>query len=392
MSATEECKPSGTADKLSQDRGLMPPPPPRLFNPTAAQSEAFQTRIPTPALGSGRTLAPSALRFPPARTNLGGSESCTTSAIATENFDFTKHVQGQSFVIPSKMIAKESDVQTFLKSSACQDYMSFIKCLCGKLVGVKVSDVGEISDTLKHLLEVLSELSSYVDKVPPQDHTLRYGNPAYRDWHKLMCENAQSLVESILPDNLNSAAEELAYYFKESFGNKTRIDYGTGHETNFIIFLYCIAKLGVIKEEDSIALVLSVFSAYLKLMRKIQTTYWLEPAGSRGCWGLDDYQLLPFLFGSAQLINHGLIKPKSIHNMDFIEMFSNDFMYFSSVQFVLSVKKGPIKETSPMLTDISVLGRWQKVNNGLIKMYEGEVLSKFPIMQHLGFGSLFKWN
>ena len=118
----------------------------------------------------------------------------------------------------------------------------------------------------------------------------------------------------------------------------------------------------------------------------------MEPAGSRGCWGLDDYQLLPFLFGSAQLINHPLIKPKSIHNMDFIEMFSSDFMYFSAVQFVLSVKKGPIKETSPMLTDISALGRWNKVNNGMLKMYEGEVLSKFPIMQHLGFGSLFKWD
>ena len=30
---------------------------------------------------------------------------------------------------------------------------------------------------------------------------------------------------------------ELAGYLEESFGNPTRIDYGPGHETTFIIFL-----------------------------------------------------------------------------------------------------------------------------------------------------------
>lgn len=286
----------------------------------------------------------------------------------------------------------ESDVQIFLKSSSCSDYLSFIKCLCSKVVGVKVSDVKEVSGRLQPLLEVLSTLSEYVDKVPPQDHNLRYGNPAFREWHAGMCEQAEKLIETILPDNLRGAAKELAFYFSDAFGNRTRIDYGTGHETNFVVFLYCLAKLGVIKEEDSQALVLSVFNRYLNLMRKIQTTYGLEPAGSRGCWGLDDYQILPFLFGSAQLISHGLIKPKSIHNPEFIEMFSKDFMYFGCIEYVLSVKKGPIRETSPMLNDISAVGRWQKVNNGMLKMYEGEVLSKFPIMQHLGFGSLFAFK
>lgn len=120
--------------------------------------------------------------------------------------------------------------------------------------------------------------------------------------------------------------------------------------------------------------------------------YRLEPAGSHGAWGLDDYQFLPFLWGSAQLLDHPFFKPSSIFSQEALDMESDNFLYLEAIKFVQRVKKGPLQETAPMLCDISAVPSWTKVNKGMIKMYQAELLSKFPIMQHFLFGSLLAFQ
>jgi len=64
----------------------------------------------------------------------------------------------------------------------------------------------------------------------------------------------------------------------------------------------CLREAGALTENDTAAFVLEIFGkAYLGVTRRLQMVYMLEPAGSHGVWGLDDFHCLPFLWGAAQL-------------------------------------------------------------------------------------------
>lgn len=67
-------------------------------------------------------------------------------------------------------------------------------------------------------------------------------------------------MTQILPPELAGAAVELAPYFCDSWGNATRIDYGTGHETTFVAWLACLEQIGLLKEVDFEATVFRAFN------------------------------------------------------------------------------------------------------------------------------------
>ena len=55
------------------------------------------------------------------------------------------------------------------------------------------------------------------------------------------------------------AIPELKVYWEESFGHYERLDYGTGHELNFVVFLFCLFKLGIFTQDDMKSAVNKVF-------------------------------------------------------------------------------------------------------------------------------------
>lgn len=190
--------------------------------------------------------------------------------------------------------------------------------LCGEsIVGLKISDISHVSDVriidqhplnpplLPQVVQAIDnfmlDAAGWIAEYPPIQQPMRFGNKAYRLWHERLQTSIEPFLLTILAENQHQYIPELKAYLSDSFGNDRRIDYGTGHETNLALFYLCLMKLRIITEADLPALILKSFVTYIKTMRSLQSTYYLEPAGSHGVWGLDDYHCLIYVWGSFQV-------------------------------------------------------------------------------------------
>nr|KAF6434269.1 protein phosphatase 2 phosphatase activator [Molossus molossus] len=329
----------------------------------------------------------------------------------------------QNFIIPKKEIHTVPDMGKWKRSQAYADYIGFILTLNEGVKGKKLTFEYKVSEAIEKLVALLNTLDRWIDETPPMDQPSRFGNKAYRTWYAKLDEEAENLVATVVPTHLAAAVPEVAVYLKESVGNSTRIDYGTatfrvflssqgmehvgtltgeyslgqgvaeedpccGHEAAFAAFLCCLCKIGVLRVDDQIAIVFKVFNRYLEVMRKLQKTYRMEPAGSQGVWGLDDFQFLPFIWGSSQLIDHPYLEPRHFVDEKAVNENHKDYMFLECILFITEMKTGPFAEHSNQLWNISAVPTWSKVNQGLIRMYKAECLEKFPVIQHFKFGSL----
>ncbi|KAL4869510.1 hypothetical protein BDV12DRAFT_82334 [Aspergillus spectabilis] len=339
---------------------------------------------------------------------------------------------GHNFIQPTKRIHESQDVNEFLSSRAYVDIMTFLLQLNRSLFPTKLSngriqtwplncEAVEYSAPVRQLQQLLSKLEAILEEAPPDTGPRRFGNISFRKWHQIVETRASSLLEECLSAEIlhtpssepggPTAEAELLAYFLGSWGSSQRLDYGTGHELSFLAFLAGIWKLHGFPQNspgvEERAIVLGVIQPYLELVRTIIKRYTLEPAGSHGVWGLDDHSFIPYIFGSAQLapavseLDHipeeGSLpdapSPGGVAKANVVERERRENLYFSAIGFIYDVKRGPFWEHSPMLFDISgIQAGWAKINKGMVKMYNAEVLSKFPVVQHFPFGSLFSWE
>lgn len=295
------------------------------------------------------------------------------------------------FSEPERRILSEKDQQLFRASPTYSIILAFVFSLSESAASKKISSVSISSSPsiVGQIISFLSAIDGIIKLSPPVDQGgSRFGNPSFRKFFDMIPVQSASWHRTLGITN-PSAISEVSTYLHNSFGNPARIDYGSGHELNFVIWLLSLNRLSLLPESTFPAVTLLVFPKYLSVLRKLQTTYYLEPAGSHGVWGLDDYHFLPFLFGASQLINHPYIRPLSIHNDLVLEEEGNEYLYLKMVRWTMSSKSVKnLRVTQPMLDDISGAKSWEKVEQGMRRMFIKEVLGKLPVMQHFLFGAL----
>lgn len=332
----------------------------------------------------------------------------------------------------TKKVNNEKDLLYFkTKSPAFRHILAFVESLSDKIKGTSNKTLNKNyqieSDLFKKCSKLLDDLTCLCDETDLSQvkgsAPLRFGHIAFRDWYDGMlikCRqftHGKSLPESSADEPLS---EELLCYLTESFGNRMRIDYGTGHELNFILFIMGLSCLAhetsesggdnlntIMGHHEPVTLkrleafveqfgwdILALFAhKYLRLCRRVQTKFRLEPAGSRGVYNMDDFQFLPFLFGAAQMNGVKYIATKDFHNPDNVDMFKKDFIFFEAVDFILNNKRGPFHEHSYTLWCFTDLGSWDNIYRRIKAKFIDDVLGPFPIVQHILFGNyILKWE
>lgn len=288
----------------------------------------------------------------------------------------------------TRRILSPADLTAWKTSPAYAKILGLILKINRAVRGVRISESSP-GERLLPLTTILTRLDALVDATPPvaMEGNRRYGNVAFRTLIERALEAVPELMAKAgLPRDL------CLLYLVPSLGNPTRLDYGTGHELSFIAFLTGVVEvltgeggtdLGV---EEYAAMGLAIFDQYLRLVRRVQATYSLEPAGSHGVWGLDDYQFVPFLWGSSQLAGQEEIAPAQILDGQVLARAGSEYLYLQAIEHIRSLKRGrSFGEHSPLLYDLTGLPDWERINRGMVRMYQEEVLYKFPVVQHFEF-------
>ena len=298
-----------------------------------------------------------------------------------------------NFRIAEKIGNKPGLMAKFTISPAYNNIVEFLYSIQITIRGMKRSEVKPTSnECFLEFDNLYSKLEEIYKNNPPKEGEARYEDPVFKRYHTDLEKDYDNIMNNTIlkskktPKNL---ILEIKSYFMDSFGNPHRLDYGTGHELNYLCFLYVLFKGGMYTHEDFPYLALNIFYKYILFMRKLQINYILEPAGARGVWGLDEYQFIPFIFGASQLIDHEEIKPKGILDDTILENYKNEYIYLDCVDYIKSVKKGAsFAEYAPILESITNAKNWEKIAKGLVRMYEDDVLKKVVIIQHFYFGSV----
>ncbi|KAI9600273.1 hypothetical protein H4Q26_000052 [Puccinia striiformis f. sp. tritici PST-130] len=175
--------------------------------------------------------------------------------------------------IPVKRIHGPADLDRFLDSIALDRILQVLLNISNRIARFGIIEKDAQVEYLKNLLNsspqaravisILDRLDHWITEIPLDPSPQRFGNKAFKIW-------GQRLEST-------------------SFGSFGRLDYGTGHELSFLGYLSILHLTRILNNQDLLLTGLIIYQKYFNLCRRLQKVYNLEPAGSKGVYGLDDF-------------------------------------------------------------------------------------------------------
>ncbi|XP_058106978.1 uncharacterized protein LOC131250717 [Magnolia sinica] len=210
---------------------------------------------------------------------------------------------------------------------------------------------------------------------------------AYSSFHNLL-QQSENLMGGVLVGNLQDALVEVFPYFASSFGSVRCRAFGVYHETNFVAWLYCLAKIGVIIQQDYQFIVSKVFIRYRETIAKLRTIFRPFPAVSIEIFKPIHDEFLPYLFGSSELIGEDPNGPAIIRSRDAVMGRHKRYLSFQLVMEKTSWEKFELLEIH--LT-MSRMESWSSVKQILLELYQ-EQFQGITALKNFRFGSLIEWQ
>ena len=152
---------------------------------------------------------------------------------------------------PTRRILTPADHALFLRSPTYTLLKTFICDLNTSIYNTPNSRCpAPLPPLVAELSKILDRTRNLVQLYPPEETASRFGNRAFKAFYDAVGSQAQGWGEDVvggcvgLPQELREGGEgrgrlvrEVMGYFCECWGNRTRIDYGSGHELNFICWM-----------------------------------------------------------------------------------------------------------------------------------------------------------
>lgn len=161
--------------------------------------------------------------------------------------------------VPQKCIVSPAALEAFLASPTHTLLVDFIVELNQSVIGIPLrTNDCVVSTAVESILALLDRVAEVIVRHPPTDTSSRFGNAAFRDFYDdvrraslLLNVRMPGQELMVLPLGLQNASHwheniphlpaeripEVATYFVQAWGDRERIDYGSGMELNFLCWL-----------------------------------------------------------------------------------------------------------------------------------------------------------